>query len=146
MDKKKILALTFLILILAIVLGCSNDRVIIKKTSEREQITEKSPEEVLVKEISEGKLVDVYDEYVRLGPGETKENWIIINNIRDKDERFTIMPPEGCAFDVDIVDIPAGQYKIIKFNVRAEEGQKDIRIKDSLNNAYGHARISVIIE
>jgi len=104
------------------------------------------PETVLAAEVADGKLVEVYDEYVRIAPGQRVRNWMIINNVLDHDETFTITPCSGCDMDDQVVDIPSGEYKIIKFKVLAMEGQKDISVKDSYNNAYGFARISVIVE
>lgn len=129
--------------ILALLLaGCAQQAV-----PERKQTVKKeSPEDVLVRQIADGKLVEVYDEYVRLGPGEKSENWMIISNVQPREERFTIEPCRGCSFETDTVTIPSGGYRIIGFDVSAQEGQSEIRVKDSRRNAYGYAKISVIVE
>jgi hypothetical protein len=105
-----------------------------------------SVESVLEKEISQGKLVEVYDEYVRLGPGETAQNWIIIQNVRDREETFTIQPCSGCDFEQDEVTLAPGEHIVVSFAVSAEQGEKEIRVKDSYKNAYGFAKFNVITE
>ena len=142
--RKTIPALAILLVVAALLSGCSQEETsrTVVSTPEPEQ----TPEDVLVKEIADGKLVEVYDEYVRMAPGEIVKNWMIISNVKDTDEEFSIIPCGGCDFSDRTVEIPAGEYRIINFKVRAMEGQKEIRVKDSNENAYGHARISVIVE
>lgn|GEM_PF-4532319 len=139
-----------LILISLILMGCtSQQRTIVsqKGTAQSTQAAiDKTPEEVLVRETADGKLVEVYDDYVRMAPGEIKKNWMIISNVKDSPEEFTIIPCGGCDFEDRTIGIPAGEYRIIKFKVRAMEGQKEIKVRDHLNNAYGYATISVIVE
>ncbi|MBN1544690.1 hypothetical protein JW898_04465 [Candidatus Woesearchaeota archaeon] len=150
MDKKTTATIAMLILISLILLGCaSQQRTIVSQkgaAQTTQEATDKTPEEVLVKEIEGGKLVEVYDDYVRMAPGEIKKNWMIINNVKDYDEEFMIIPCGGCDFEERVHEIGAGEYKIIKFKVRAMEGQKEIKVKDHLNNAYGFAQISIIVE
>jgi hypothetical protein len=153
MDKRKISILMILFVVSSILLGCGGEDVVVSKkglsVTTKERTTEPAqdtPEAVLVREIADGKLVEVYDEYVRMEPGGIEKNWMIINNVKEKDETFTVYPCGGCDFEERVFDVPAGEYKIIKFKVRAMEGQKDIKVKDSLNNAYGYAKISVIVE
>ncbi|MBW2968148.1 hypothetical protein KY362_06700 [Candidatus Woesearchaeota archaeon] len=139
--KKSWKVLLIAALLTIILTGCTQQAV-----PERKQTVKDSPEDVLLREIADGKLVEVYDEYVRLGPGETKENWMIISNVQTRQERFSIEPCTGCSFDTESVVVPSGEYKIIGFDVSAKEGQSEIRVKDSRNNAYGYAKISVIVE
>jgi hypothetical protein len=139
MEKRTIAILTILSILL-LVLGCSADG---KKAVQTKELT---PEETLAKEISGGKLVEVYDEYVRLSAGETASNWMIINNVKDTGETFTIQPCGGCQFESTIIDISVGKYKVIKFSVSASAGEQEIRVKDSRNNAYGFAKFNVIVE
>jgi len=143
--KTKTLILISMVL-MTLVLGCSTQQDIAsKKTTVRDDPTE-DPETVLAREVADGKLVEVYDEYVRVSPGERVRNWMIINNVKDSDEEFKIYPCGGCEFDEKVVTVPAGEYKIVKFKVFAMEGQKEIRVKDGHHNAYGYAQISVIVE
>ncbi|MBW2972004.1 hypothetical protein KY359_03115 [Candidatus Woesearchaeota archaeon] len=148
--KKTTTAILVLIIISLMLLGCSAQQKMASQsksgaTTAREA-TDATPEEVLVREISDGKLVEVYDEYVRMAPGEIKKNWMIISNVKDTSEEFTVIPCGGCDFEERVFDIPAGEYEIIKFKVRAMAGQKEIKVRDHLNNAYGYATISVIVE
>ena len=142
--RTKLFVLLFLITLLLV--GCSAQKTPTTKTNTKIQTEEITPESVLVKEISNGKLVEVYDEYVRVEPEGVKENWMIISNVHDEKELFRIYPCSGCQFEDEAVEISAGSYEIIRFDVEAEEGQKEIRVKDSKNNAYGYAKISVIVE
>lgn len=136
------LALILMILMLA---GCGSDAEV-RKTTPRQDARTESPEDVLVKETSGGKLVEVYDEYLEISPDRTARNWMIINNVRDGTETFRIHPCRGCAFTTEEVEIGAGDYRIIQFEILPEDGQQDILVKDSKNNAYGHARISVTVK
>lgn len=134
------------ILIAALLSGCGTDDSAARKPVARKPAPE-SPEDVLLKEISGGKLVEVYDGYVELKPGETKENWMIIINVRDETETFTIYPCNGCVFPAEEVEIPAGGHEVIGFSVSSDENLQDvIRVKDSKNNAYGYASISIIVK
>ncbi|MBW2968047.1 hypothetical protein KY362_06185 [Candidatus Woesearchaeota archaeon] len=129
--------------------GCANKGTPdqkVKSNSKQTTVREQTPEEVLAREVADGKLVEVYDEYIRLGLGESAQNWMIINNVLDKDEEFRIYPCAICTFETTSVKVPAGEYKIIGFKVSASEGQMNIRVKDSFNNAYGYASISVIVD
>ena len=146
--RRYIFSISFILLITTLLAGCSTytEHPKARQQAVRDVPTSESPENVLVKEISGGKLVEVYDEYVKLKYGQSKENWMIIRNARDKDETFTVYPCQACIFEQSVFNIPKGEYKIIKFKVTSKEGQQDIRVKDSRNNAYGHARISVIVE
>ena len=145
MVKKIFFGVIFLVLLFSM-LGCSNDDVRIRQVSHREQTTEKSPEEVLEAEAQAGKLVSVYGEEITVSKWGKAENWLMINNARDRDETFTIFPCEGCEFDTENVRIAAGEHAIIRFTVEPEEGRKDIKVKDGNENAYGHATINVMIK
>jgi hypothetical protein len=138
-------ATLFLIAIISLFLaGCAA-----QQASERKltvQTREKTPEESLVGQISDGRIVEIYEEFIRLSPGESKDNWLIIKNAKEWKETFTIQPCQGCSFDTTTATIEPGRYEIIRFVLNASEGQKEIKVKDSLNNAYGYAKISVIIE
>jgi hypothetical protein len=141
--RKTTSAIILLIVIFFLVSGCAAEP---EKRDVRSSKAKSSVESTLVKEIEGGKIVEVYDEYVRLGAGETKENWLIINNVKDAGDTFSIQPCSGCEFDKTTVDISLGKYSIIKFTVSADAGEKEIRVKDSHSNAYGFAKINVIIE
>jgi hypothetical protein len=141
MSETKIL---IALLIMLLLIGCSSgpeQQVQIKKVSSREQTTQKTPEQALVSEISSGKLVEVYEKEMKLG-GARKENWMIIKNAREAAEEFNIIPCDGCAFDAAKAQIEKGQHTVLKFYV-ATPGEKEIIVKDRLNNAYGSAKISV---
>ena len=138
---KKIVVI-FLILLIA---GCSTGQAPAKKTVTQRTIQE-TPEEVLVKEIADGKIVEVYEEYVRLSPGEMRDNWLIIKNANDNKEAFKVYPCGGCSFEKETFEIEPGRYEITKFSVSGPAGQKEIKVKDHLNNAYGYAKINIIIE
>lgn len=142
MKKRAVIAIS-IITILALLLGCAQQN---EKKDVRSQTAKSTVEDTLVKEISGGKLVEVYDEYVRLKAGETGENWIIINNVKDAGDTFSIEPCGGCTFESNFVDISLGKYSIVKFTVSADAGEKEIRIKDSHSNAYGFAKFNVIVE
>jgi hypothetical protein len=142
MDYFKKMAVILLILLIA---GCSTTETPVKKTPTQRTVSE-NPEEVLVREIADGKIVEVYEEYVRLGPGERKDNWLIIKNVKDSTEVFKVYPCSWCEFTQETFEIEPGRYEITKFSVLAQEGQKEIKVKDHLNNAYGYAKINVIIE
>ncbi|MBW2997785.1 hypothetical protein KY349_05590 [Candidatus Woesearchaeota archaeon] len=144
MVKKILFGIIFLVLVFSL-LGCAKDDLSIRQVSHREEITEKSPEEFLSAEAQAGKLVAVYDQEMSIRRGGKAENWLMISNSRDKDEAFTIFPCTGCEFDAEKIDVAAGEHAIIRFNA-AGEGQKDIKVKDSNENAYGHATISVMIK
>lgn len=145
MVKKTLLSIIILVL-LSSMLGCANDDVSIRQVSHREEITEKSPEEVLAADAQAGKLVSVYGEEMTISRLGKAENWLMINNVRDDDETFTIFPCAGCEFDLEKLNIAAGGHAIIKFSVEPEEGQKDIKVKDSNENAYGHATLTVMVK
>jgi len=133
-----------IILITLIICGCS------AQTEERKvvsrSVADKTPEETLASQVSDGKIVNLYQDYVRLKPGEEAYNWIIIRNAKESSEKFTIYPCSGCTFETDTLTIASGEYKILRFSVKAESGEKQIKVKDSLNNAYGYAKMNVIIE
>lgn len=146
MDKS-IKATLFLIIIISLFLtGCASEQTVASKKKVTTQVREKTPEESLVSQISDGKIVEVYEEFVRIRQGESKENWLIIKNAKEATDTFKILPCDGCSFDKESATIEPGKYEIIRFVVDAAEGQKEIKVKDSLNNAYGYAKISVIIE
>ena len=144
--KKTIYAIVSILIIATLILGCSQQITPNKKTTSVKSTADLTPEEVLAREVADGKLVEVYDEYVRVSVGKTAKNWMIINNVKDTSQEFTIYPCSGCSFETEKVKISAGEYKIVEFTVAADEGQKEIKVKDSLNNAYGYAKINVIIE
>jgi hypothetical protein len=131
-----------LITVLIIITACSSKKEVRR---EYEELIQNSPQEALPKEISSGRLVEVYEEYINLNKGERKENWIIIKNVKETQE-FRIIPCSGCVFEQERLEIPSDEYRMVKFYVEAEEGEKQIRVKDSNNNAYGYAKISVIVE
>ncbi len=144
--RGKTAVLIMFILIILLLVGCGSKDTDMRKPVARKPAPE-SPEDTLLKEISGGKLVEVYDGYVELKPGESKENWMIISNVRDETETFTIYPCKGCAFSEDSVEIPAGGHKVIGFEVSSDEDlQEVIRVKDSQNNAYGYASIGIIVK
>lgn len=144
---KKIIYTTLLILLISLMLaGCSTQTTPDQKGASVKTRADMTPEEVLAREVADGKLVEVYDEFVRVGPGKTSKNWMIINNVKETEQEFTVYPCDGCSFGQEKVIVGAGEYKIIEFDVSADEGQKEIRVKDGYNNAYGYAQISVIIE
>lgn len=152
MKQTKTAIIVVCIILSIMLLGCSSQQKLAAKptnsktTASTSTSDDRTPEEVLASEVADGKLVEVYDEYVRIAPGEIKKNWLIINNVKDDDEEFTITPCGGCDFENRVYEVPAGEYKVIMFKVRAMEGQKEIRVKDHLNNAYGFTQISVIVE
>ncbi len=148
--KRITIPVLFLIILCLLLTGCAGPQSIESKEIQTEELTgrerEQDAERVLPREVADGKLVEVYDEYVRMKPGDIVKNWIIINNVKEQDQEFTIQPCGGCDFNDRIVPVPAGEHRIVQFKIRAMEGQKEIRVKDSLNNAYGYAQISVIVE
>ncbi len=141
---KNVICAIALLTIVAFILGCSSANNGARDV--RSQPAKSSIETTLVKEISGGKLVEVYDEYVRLGAGQTGENWMIINNVKDAGDTFSIRPCSGCSFESTNIDISMGKYSVIKFSVSAEAGEQQILVKDSHGNAYGFAKFNVIIE
>ncbi|MBI5880944.1 hypothetical protein HZB90_02330 [archaeon] len=142
MNYSKKIVVIFLILLIA---GCSTTQAPAKKTVTQRTVQE-NPEDVLVNEIADGKIVEVYEEYVRIGPGEMRDNWLIIKNANDNKEAFKVYPCGGCTFEKETFEIEPGRYEITKFSVSGPAGQKEIKVKDHLNNAYGYAKINVIIE
>jgi hypothetical protein len=145
MDKK--IKLLIIITITSLFLtGCANEKIATSKTKVTSKVREKTPEESLVSQISDGRIVEVYEEFVRLREGGTKENWMIIKNAKQATDTFKIIPCEGCSFDKESATIEPGKYEIIRFTVSGAEGQKEIKVKDGMNNAYGYSKISVIIE
>ncbi|MBW2964385.1 hypothetical protein KY363_02900 [Candidatus Woesearchaeota archaeon] len=142
MKKRAIIAIS-LMMILALLLGCAQQN---EKRDVRSQTAKTSVEDSLLSEMDSGKLVEVYQKSVELKSGDTVDNWLIINNIKDAGDTFSIEPCSGCTFDSDFVDISLGKYSIVKFKVSAEAGAKEIRIKDSHSNAYGSATFNVIVE
>jgi hypothetical protein len=146
-----ITAITFLILLISLILaGCGDGLAPESKEStvqpRKAKVDESEVEATLIREVADGKLVEVYDEFVRIKPGGIEKNWIIINNVKDTAEEFHITPCAGCDFDVRAVEVPAGEHKIVQFKVRALEGQTEIKVRDKLNNAYGYAKISIIVD
>lgn len=148
MTKIQISIIFVCILIILLISGCDTKifpNYTPEEYSNTQEVSKESPEEALPKEVSSGRLVEVYEEYVKLNEGERKENWIIIKNVKESQE-FRIIPCSGCVFEHEAADIPSGEYRMIRFYVEAEDGQKQIRVKDARNNAYGYAKINVIVE
>jgi hypothetical protein len=100
-------------------------------------------ERTLVREIADGRLVELYHEYMTVSQGAIGYNWIIINNVKESNEKFRIIPCEVCSFPETEFSIGAGSYRIVRFSVKPEEGQHMIRVVDKFNNAYGYAKMNV---
>jgi len=123
-----------LILILLINSGCSQSprttRVAVQKTSNP------TPE----------KLVDVQNPDMTISIGQMQRNVLIIYNIKKEKATFNIIPCSGCILGAQQVEIPAQDSTQVIFDVPAEAGQKDIKVKDTLNNIYGTATVNVAVQ
>ena len=142
-------AIILMLFLFLLIFGCSQQTpsTYSKLNQQTNQVNEMSDvERTLVREIADGRLVEVYDEFVEVKPGKTTTNWMIIRNVRNTPEIFSIIPCKKCIFQQTQVRLQPGKYDIIEFEVGDEPGQTEIRVKDRKSNAYGFAKISVIVE
>jgi uncharacterized lipoprotein YajG len=126
--KTKIL---FIILISLFLIGCS--------APEQRAVKVSAPQTVT-------KLVEVQQPDMTLTIGNPGRNILIINNVKEQAEMFNIIPCSGCQFDVKQIEVAAKDSMQVLFMVSPEAGQKDIKVKDRLNNIYGTASFNVKVQ
>jgi hypothetical protein len=85
--------------------------------------------------------VAVYDKEMVISGDYQKDNYLVIKNAYNKVSDFKIEGCTGCEI-MNELKIEANGHHIIKFGVQGV-GEKEIIVKDGLNNYYGKAEFTV---
>ncbi|MFQ5475384.1 MAG: hypothetical protein ACE5DM_06135 [Candidatus Nanoarchaeia archaeon] len=154
----KIILVAVLILLVAVLIGCTND---VDSSARQSKMVKKelpAPNAALVKaelepKLSNDKLMVIYDEAPLLKPGDIETDYLMIRNAYDKGMQFRFENLcETCmiTFFQNEVTIEPEDSALIGFKIESEGStgifKQGIKIYDGLNNAYAYYEMAVKVE
>lgn len=135
---KKILLITFIVLLSLSMLACSKEQM-----QQEVKVSTPTPEDLMLKQLDGPDLLAIMQSDIEIPTNQQKPNKLAIKNAYNKVQSFKIEICEHCQFAETEVEIQPNEIKIVDFSVKGVAGEKTVVIRDDLNNFYAKKSFTV---